>query len=90
MTKMACPYTVITEKVVVQILFNCTAYLWFHTAAQDEELKWLRRKITHYSPYLNLVKVNAYANFDQIPLIRSQASEQKQNFDNNQGIITLL
>ena len=26
MTMMACPFTVITEKVVVQILFDCMAY----------------------------------------------------------------
>ena len=38
MTKMACPFTVITEKVVVQILFDCMAYSWFLTAAQDDEL----------------------------------------------------
>ena len=34
---------------------------------------------------LDLVKVNAYANFDQIPLIRSQDIERKQNSADNQG-----
>ena len=43
MTKMACSFTVITEKVVVQILFDCIPYSLFHTAAQDDELKRLRR-----------------------------------------------
>ena len=43
MAKMECPFTVITEKVVVQILFDCMAYSWFHTVAQDDELKRLRR-----------------------------------------------
>ena len=43
-TKMA--FTVITEKVVVQILFDCMAYSLFHTPAQDNELKRLRQKST--------------------------------------------
>ena len=34
---------------------------------------------------LDLVKVNAYTEFDQIPSIRSQDIERKQNFDDNQG-----
>ena len=33
---------------------------------------------------LDLVKINAYAKFDQIPSIHSQDTEQKQNFNNNQ------
>ena len=36
------------------------------------------------NPSLELVKVNAYAQFDQIPPICSQAIERKQNFDINQ------
>ena len=44
MTKLACAFTVITGKVVVQIIFDCMAYSRFHTAAQDDELKRLRRK----------------------------------------------
>ena len=37
------------------------------------------------NPNLNLVKVNAYAEFDQIPSIYSQDIERKRYFDNNQG-----
>ena len=32
-----------------------------------------------------MVKVNAYAKFDQILLIPSEDIEQKRNFDNKQG-----
>ena len=37
------------------------------------------------NPNPDLVKVNAYAKFDQIPSIPSQGIEWKQNFDNNKG-----
>ena len=40
-------------------------------------------KLTHNNLNLELVKVNAYAKFDQIPSIRLQDIEQKQNSDNN-------
>ena len=36
------------------------------------------------NPNLDLVKVNVYAKFDQIPSICSEAIEQKLNFFNNQ------
>ena len=39
----------------------------------------------HNNPNLDLLKVNAYANFDEIPSISSQGIEQKWNFDYNQG-----
>ena len=39
----------------------------------------------HKNPGLNVVKVNAYAKFDQIPWIHSQDIKQKQNLHNNQG-----
>ena len=42
-------------------------------------------KIDSNNPTLDLVKVNAYAKVYQMPSIRSQEIEQKQNFDNNQG-----
>ena len=37
------------------------------------------------NPSLNVVKVNAYAKFDQIPSIRTQDIERKQNPHDNQG-----
>ena len=40
-------------------------------------------KWTRNNPNLALVKVNAYAIFDQIPSIRSQ--DTKRNFDKNLG-----
>ena len=43
------------------------------------------QKLMGNNPNLDLVKVNAYAKFDQIPSIRSQDIEQKRNFDDNQG-----
>ena len=43
------------------------------------------QKLTCNNPNLDLVRVNAYAKFDQNPSIRSQDIEWKQNFDNNQG-----
>ena len=43
------------------------------------------RKLTCNNSNLDLVKVKAYAKFDQIPSISPQNIEQKQNFDNNQG-----
>ena len=46
--RMLTGFTVITEKVVVQILFDCMAYSWCHTAAPDDELKRLRRKTGTY------------------------------------------
>ena len=42
-------------------------------------------KLTCNNPTLDLVKVNAYAKVYQMPSIRSQEIEQKQNFDDNQG-----
>ena len=42
-------------------------------------------KFTCSSPNLDLVKVNAYAKFDQIPSIHSHDIERKLNSDNNQG-----
>ena len=44
---MACPFTVLTEKVVVKVLFDCIAYSWFYTAYTDDELKRLLRKTCH-------------------------------------------
>ena len=43
------------------------------------------QKLTHNNPNPNLIKVNAYAKFDQIPWICSQYIERKQNSDVNQG-----
>ena len=43
------------------------------------------RKLPHNNLNLDLVKVNAYANFGQIPSILSQGIEQKQSSDENQG-----
>ena len=37
------------------------------------------------NPNLDVVKVNAYAKFDQIPSISSQDIERKQNPSDNQG-----
>ena len=42
-------------------------------------------ELTRNKPNLDLVKVNAYPKFNQIPSILSQDIELKQNFDNNQG-----
>ena len=42
-------------------------------------------KLRRNNPNLDLVKVNPYAKFDQIPLISSEDIEPKQNFVNNQG-----
>ena len=42
------------------------------------------QKLTRNNPNLDLVSINA--NFGQIPSIRSQHIEQKQNFDINQGL----
>ena len=36
-------------------------------------------------PSIELVKVNAYKKFDQIPSICSYYTERKQNFDIKQG-----
>ena len=41
------------------------------------------QKLTYNNPNLDLVKVNAYAKFDQIPSICSQDIERKQNSDVN-------
>ena len=40
------------------------------------------RKLTNNNPNPDLVKINAYAKFDQIPSICLQDIEQKQNSDN--------
>ena len=42
-------------------------------------------KLTHNNPNLDLVNINAYAKFGQIPSIHSQVIERKQNSDINQG-----
>ena len=42
-------------------------------------------KLTRNNPNLKLIKVNAYAKFDQIPSIRSQDNECKWTFGNNKG-----
>ena len=42
-----------------------------HISVVDKQI------LTHNNPNLDLVKVNAYAKFDQIPLIHSQDIEQK-------------
>ena len=42
------------------------------------------RKLTRKNANLEVVKVKAYAKFDQIPSIRSQDIERKRNSDNNQ------
>ena len=36
------------------------------------------------NPNIDLVKINAYAKFDQIPSIHSQDFERKQKSENNQ------
>ena len=43
------------------------------------------RKLMHNNPNLDLVHINAYAKFGQIPLICSQDIERKRNLDINQG-----
>ena len=43
------------------------------------------KKMTCNNPNRDVVKVNTYAKFDQIPLIHSQDIEQKQNPHDNQG-----
>ena len=43
------------------------------------------QKLTHLNSNLDLVNINAYAKFGQIPSIRSQHIEQKLNSDINQG-----
>ena len=43
------------------------------------------QKLMLYNPNLDLVKVNVYAKFYQIPSIHSLDIEQKQNSDNIQG-----
>ena len=43
------------------------------------------QKMTDNTPNLELIQVNAYAIFDQIPFILSQDFERKHNFDNSQG-----
>ena len=43
------------------------------------------RKLTCNNPNLDLVRVNAYAKFNQIPSICSQDIERNQNSDNSQG-----
>ena len=45
------------------------------------------QKLTYIYNNHNLdpVKVNEYAQFDQIPLIRSKDIERKQNFDSKKG-----
>ena len=44
----------------------------------------------HHNPSLNLVKVNAYAEFDWIALICSQDIGRKQNSDVEKKAITVL
>ena len=44
-----------------------------------------KQKLTRNNPNLDLVKINAYAKFDQIPSICSQGIELKGNSDNHQG-----
>ena len=48
-------------------------------------LSWKFAKLTRYNPNLDLVNVNVYANFDQIPSICSEDIQRKRNFDNNEG-----
>ena len=43
------------------------------------------QKLSHNNPNLELVNINAYANFGQNPSICSQDTEWKQNSDFNQG-----
>ena len=43
------------------------------------------QKLTRSNPNLDLVNINAYAKYDQIPSIRSQDIERKQNSNVNQG-----
>ena len=43
------------------------------------------RNLTHNNSNLDLVKVNAYAKFDQIPSTGSQDIERKPNSNDNQG-----
>ena len=43
------------------------------------------RNLTINKPNIELVKVNAYAKFEQISSICSRVFELKHNYDNNQG-----
>ena len=43
------------------------------------------QKLTYNNPHLDLVSINGYENFFQIPSIHSQVIEQKRNSDINQG-----
>ena len=47
------------------------------------------KKLTHNDPSLELVSVCAYAKFGPIQLICSQDTEQKSNFDKNQGLLLI-
>ena len=44
------------------------------------------RKMTLYNPNLDLINVNVYTKFGQIPFIGSQDIERKRNSDINQGL----
>ena len=55
------------------------------TIIKDNNTFVNRQKLTLNSTNLDLVKVNAYAKFNQIPSIRSQDIELTRNSDNNQG-----
>ena len=51
----------------------------------DNTVVNLKNKISRNNPNLDLVKVNPYVQFDQIPSIYSRDIERKRNFDNDQG-----
>ena len=65
-----------------------TFYLFLHKILSGNEILTISkghncvvnlRKLTYNNPNLDLLKVNAYAIFDQIPLICSHYIERKQN-----------
>ena len=43
------------------------------------------RKWKRNNSNVDLIKVNAYAQFDQVPSVRLQDIERKRNSDDNQG-----
>ena len=61
-------------------------YLSFLTISKDCNSVVNLRKFARNNPNLDLVMVNAYAKFDQSPSIHFQATEQKRNSDDNEGL----
>ena len=56
-----------------------------HKKKQGPNLVVNLRKLTRNNLNLVLVMVKAYAKSYKDPLVRSQDTERKRNFDNNQG-----